>query len=560
MKKGILLLFSAALVLCVLICGVSIQFDLRDLSFNQEEVTRLSDNWHYQTEDGQRAEFKLPSKIPSDAGEPFEIYKIFQEPIAAGTYLGFRSSHQEIIVSIDDKQIYSLEKPTEFLTLPKSPGSAWNLIPLPEIYPGQIMKISISSFYDNYQEKIGDMMLGSKSAIIFQIGLDYLPAVFMSILVILFAIVVIIYGIYLYKIRHTINFLYLGLFSFLLGVWFFGESRFIQFFLGKILLTYQLVFLSIALMPVPALLFISNALQPKNQHIYDGLAIGALINFFAMVLAQATGVMDFYDWMPISHIIIILGMLLFLHTMMQYIHNGLIKKNKIFFFGIGVFLFFGLLNIVYFYLSDQFDSALILRFGTLIALAIIAKGEINKNLELIKIGMEAAAYKKAAYTDALTQLGNRHAFDMFLEELSKEKPGEITNNAICVLDVDGLKFINDSYGHWMGDQLIRNMAECLQTVFHEAGKCFRIGGDEFAVILKGEREELQGYLYQLRNEIIDKNVNKQSFLSASWGLAFQMDTKGKSIYEAFQLADAFMYQDKARKKAEKKIAREFKEI
>lgn len=559
MKKVILLLFSVAIVLCVFICGISIQFDLRDLSFNQENISYLSKGWQYQTQDDQVREIILPSKIPGDAGKPFQLYRTFQEPVAAGTCLAFRSSHQEVLVTIDDKAIYSFEKPIEILTFPKSPGSAWNIITLPEIRAGQVMKISIHSFYDNYQEKIGEMMLGSKSAILFQIGFDYFPAVFMSILVIIFAVMLILYGVYLFKIRHTTNFLYLGLFSFLLGVWFFAESRFIQFFLGKILLTYQMVFLSIALMPIPGNLFISNALKPKNQHTYDQLAMVSIVNFFLMIIAQALGLVDFYEWMPLSHIIIVLTMILYLHTMAEHIRTGSVGKNRLLFLGFVVFLFFALLNIIYFYISDQFDSALLLRCGTLIALIIVAKGEVDKNLELIKIGMEAAAYKKAAFTDALTQLENRYAFDMYLEEISKEPHEYSMRNAICILDVDGLKFINDSYGHWMGDQLIRNMSECIETVFHDSGRCFRIGGDEFAIILKGEREELKSYLYQLRNEIIDRNINKHSFLSASWGLAFQSDTRGKSIYEAFQLADARMYQDKERKRANK-MSTESKEV
>lgn len=560
MKKVILLLFSVAMVLCVFICGISIQFDLRDLSFNQENITFLANDWQYQTQDKQIRDITLPSKIPGDAEKPFQLYKTFQEPIAAGTCLAFRSSHQEVLVSIDDKEIYSLEKPMEIVTFPKSPGSAWNIITLPEVYPGQIIKISIDSFYDNYQEKFGEMMLGSKSAILFQIGFDYFPAVFMSILVILFAVMLILYGVYLFRIRHTTNFLYLGLFAFLLGVWFLAESRFIQFFLGKVLLTYQMVFLSIALMPIPGILFINNALKPKNQNTYHQLAMVAIANFFLMIIAQSLGLVDFYKWMPLSHIIIVLTMMLYLHTMVEYIRTDSVGKNRLLFLGFAVFLFFALLNIIYFYISDQFDSALLLRCGTLIALLIVAKGEVDKNLELIKIGMEAAAYKKAAYTDALTQLENRYAFDMYLEEISKVEPEDAAKNAICILDVDGLKFINDSYGHWVGDQLIRNMSECLESVFHEAGRCFRIGGDEFAIILKGERAELKGYLYQLRNEIIERNINKHSFLSASWGLAFQADTRGKSIYEAFQLADTLMYQDKERKRANKMRSRDRKEF
>lgn len=561
MRKVIVLIFSLAMVLSLLICGISIVFDPRDAAFNQEKVSFLTDGWFHQLEDGQNAELTAPIKIPFVIGKPYDVFYTFNESIPAGTFFGFRSSHQEVFVSLDDKGIYSYKKAENVPTFPHSPGSAWNIIALPEIHAGQVIRITAISYYKNSNEMISEIMLGSKSAILFHIAKQYSPAAFMSVLVIMFSGGLFFYGIYLYKIRHSSNFMYLGLFAFLIGVWLFGESRFIQFFLGKTLFTYQTVFLSLALIPIPGLLFFSNAVQPKNQRIFDLLCIVAGVNCIVMVLAQALGFVDFYEWMPISHGIIILGILLFLNTMVECISSEAYKKSKFLFLGFGVFLFFGILNIIYFYLSDQYDSAILLRLGTLTALIIIAKGEIDKNLELIQIGLEAEAFKKAAFTDALTQLGNRHAFDLALEEMEKKKikdnkdNKDDKDNAICIIDIDGLKFTNDTFGHWMGDKLICCMAECLKSVFPENENCFRIGGDEFAVVMRGERAEMQSYLNKLKDQIIWSNMNRQSVLNASWGLAFQVDTQDNSIYEAFQMADAFMYQNKERKKNVKHLAR-----
>ncbi|MDD4842813.1 MAG: GGDEF domain-containing protein [Anaerotignum sp.] len=552
MRRINLSLFSFAIIVSFLICGISIVFDERNLAFNQEQVTFLNKDWFYQTEDGNEVKFTAPGKVPTMLGKPFEIYTTFREAVSAGDFLGFRSSQQEVFISLDDKVIYSFEQAEHVPTLPRSPASAWHIVKMPEIQPGQVLEISTKPFYRSYQGEISEIMLGSKSAILFQIAEMYLPAVFMSILVLMFAVMLFIYGIYIYKVRRSSNLIYLGLFAFLLGIWFFAESRFVQFFFGNVSVIYQMVFLCIALMPIPGLLFFINALQPKNQWHYDLLCIVAVINFFGMVIAQTLGFIDFFEWMPISHIIIILVMLLFFHTMVESIQNDSYKKSKFIFVGFSVFIFSGILNIIYFYLSDQFDSAIFLRLGTLLALGIIAKGEINKNVELIRIGFEAAAYKKAAYTDALTQLGNRYAFDTTLKELEQTQPDENLDNAICVFDVDGLKFANDSYGHWMGDQLICSMADSIKTVFSKIGKCFRIGGDEFAVVLQGERAELEGYLDKLSEEIKRNNANGHSNLSASWGMAFQSDTRGNNIYETFQMADALMYQNKEIKKPEKK--------
>lgn len=548
MRKIIISLFSMAMIVCFFICGISIVFDPRNVGFNQEEVTLLTDGWFYQKEDGQREAFIPPSKVPSVGDKPFEIYKTLDQSIPQGVTLGFRSSQQEVWVSVDDEIIYSYGKAEMVPTMPTSPASAWHIVSLPSMNPGQVIKISSLSPYSSYQGKINEMMVGSKSAILFHIATRYFPAVCSSTLVLVLGLILVIYGLYIYKIRHSANFIYLGFFGLLLGSWFFGESKFTQFFYGNVLLSYQMVFLSVALIPIPALLFFSSALQPDEQRVYEYVCIGAIINFFAMVLAQTVGLIDFYEWLPISHVFIILSMLLVIHSMMEFNRKYSYRRAKFLFIGVIVFILAGLIDIFVFYTSNKSDSTLFLQLGTLISITIIAKGEFNKNLELIKLGFEAAALKKVAFTDALTQIGNRYAFDNVLEEIGQKEPAGNIDNAVIVIDVDGLKFANDTYGHWMGDQLICYMAECLRTVFCEEGKYFRIGGDEFAVILRGKREELLNYSSRLRDVIDLNNKESQYNLSASWGIAFQSETNQNSIQEAFQMADALMYKDKEKKK------------
>ena len=558
MKKEIISFFSFAMVVCLFICGISIVFDPRDMSFNQEKVTFVTDGWFYSLEDGQMKAFKAPMKIQTTKEKPLEIHKTFHKSIPLGNSLGFRSSQQEIHVYLDDTEIYSYEKVEVVPTLPKSPASAWHIIELPEIHSGQVLKVTSVSPYKDYHGIVNEFMISSKSAIIFQIANEYFPTLFTSILVLALGVALTFYGVHIYRIRHSANFIYLGLFALLLGTWFFGESKYIQFFLGKVLLPYQMVFLSLALMPIPALLFFNNVLQPKSQRPYEVLCLVSITNFFAMVIAQTLGLIDFYQWVRLSHSIIFLDMLLVIWSMTEFIRTNTYKRAKFLLLGFGVFFIMGMINLFFFYIMYQNDDTLFLQIGTLLALIIIAKGEIEKNLELIQVGFEAAAFKKAAYTDSLTQIGNRYAFDLVLEEVAHKEPKDNIDNAICIIDVDGLKFANDTYGHWMGDQLICSMAKCLKSVFYGRGQCFRIGGDEFAVILRGDRPQLRGYLNNLKEEIMLNNMNCQCILSASWGMAFQTDTDENCIYETLQMADALMYLDKERKKERSNTVKGFR--
>ncbi|WBH18283.1 bifunctional diguanylate cyclase/phosphodiesterase [Sphingomonas radiodurans] len=95
-------------------------------------------------------------------------------------------------------------------------------------------------------------------------------------------------------------------------------------------------------------------------------------------------------------------------------------------------------------------------------------------------------HERRAFTDALTGLANRAAFDKALDELSCDVPGQW---ALIVLDLDNFKIVNDTFGHHVGDALLRTTGARISAQA-TAGHAFRIGGDEFAIILKASEHLL----------------------------------------------------------------------
>jgi diguanylate cyclase (GGDEF)-like protein len=89
-------------------------------------------------------------------------------------------------------------------------------------------------------------------------------------------------------------------------------------------------------------------------------------------------------------------------------------------------------------------------------------------------------HERRAFTDALTGLPNRAAFNAALNELNCDLPGEW---ALLILDLDNLKVSNDTFGHHAGDCLLRNAGERIVAAVAPA-RAFRIGGDEFAMIIQ----------------------------------------------------------------------------
>ena len=99
-------------------------------------------------------------------------------------------------------------------------------------------------------------------------------------------------------------------------------------------------------------------------------------------------------------------------------------------------------------------------------------------------------FRHMAATDPLTGILNRNGFDRAMESYAREHPGE--SCVVGLLDIDDFKLVNDVYGHPTGDQVLRQLAQDLQTAFPEQSILGRNGGDEFSFVLKNTTEEAAG--------------------------------------------------------------------
>jgi diguanylate cyclase (GGDEF)-like protein len=109
-----------------------------------------------------------------------------------------------------------------------------------------------------------------------------------------------------------------------------------------------------------------------------------------------------------------------------------------------------------------------------------------------------------------------------------------------------LKYINDRYGHGVGDRLIKQAARLFESVFRQGDVIARTGGDEFVILLP-ETNETTAIQCTLRiREILMKKANQQPRLSISFGTATAI--RSTSFTKLMKIADDQMYQEKAEKK------------
>jgi two-component system, cell cycle response regulator len=152
-----------------------------------------------------------------------------------------------------------------------------------------------------------------------------------------------------------------------------------------------------------------------------------------------------------------------------------------------------------------------------------------------------------ALTDPLTSLGNRRDFNAALEEEIARSRRYSRPLALASLDADHLKSVNDAFGHASGDELLKAIARAIRKETRRSDRAFRVGGDEFAVLLaEANRALSEQYCARLRQALRQERFTAGSrtlIPSASMGLAvFPEDAAdGSSLVDA---ADRALYQSK----------------
>lgn len=140
--------------------------------------------------------------------------------------------------------------------------------------------------------------------------------------------------------------------------------------------------------------------------------------------------------------------------------------------------------------------------------------------------------------DGLTGLLNQNSF------LNRSEEMHYTNGMLIVFDVDDFKHVNDVFGHVKGDSCLSIIADCIKKAYAKYGYCYRIGGDEFCVLLKNSRNE-EACSVQFES-FIKKKRNKYTYLpSVSYGSALLLTGDIVSVKD---LADQNMYLNKKKHK------------
>jgi diguanylate cyclase (GGDEF)-like protein len=173
-----------------------------------------------------------------------------------------------------------------------------------------------------------------------------------------------------------------------------------------------------------------------------------------------------------------------------------------------------------------------------------AADEFNRMIERIRD--TESALDKLAHVDGLTGLPNRRAFDEAMSE-SLATIGQVGESvALLTIDIDFFKQVNDTHGHGVGDEVLRAVAKAMAKSLRPVDQIFRVGGEEFAVLLhEMGAEDAREAAERLRNAVAATTVEcDQSRISPTVSIGIAQTSRPVDGSAFVAAADAALYEAK----------------
>lgn len=457
--------------------------------------------------------------------------------------LVFYTLHQNITVYCGEKITYQfpVENNNPFAN---TPGYNWNFVTLP--MGNNDITIQITSPYAGYAEDIPTFYIGNTASITREIINSNILTFVICIIIFCFGICMVIYWIYI-RLHMPIKFdlLHLGVFSLFLSIWSVNESRLTTLIFANNLVCTYIAFISLMMLPLPFALFVRSYYEDDN-HIWDIFCFLNSIQIISCLALQLLKISDLRNTLWTTHIMMFLLVVIILSSSKKLLKTKEKSKQiRLNLFSICFCAITVILDLFAFYLGAS-DSNTFGRIGFLQYIIVLGFASARESASLMKLGKKAATYKQIAFTDQMTSLLNRAAFNRDFNKLSSSP----YDTAIIGFDLNYLKQINDTLGHSFGDYYITNSAKIISNTFSHVGKCYRVGGDEFVVIIEqASNFDFQKYLNMLEQSIDSFNAEqKEIHMQIAYGYAIYDSVLDKSLEDTYNRADKNMYINKKNKK------------
>ena len=470
----ILLLLGAGL----LTLGAALRYSTPLEGIPQADVCRMDSNWFYENNGSLSPLPQLPCNLEFDSDTLYLVHALPDTTPGPDSVLAIQTRYQSIHVWADQELIYEAAQGREHAL-----STMYHFIPASAYSGASTLRIGLTRYDSGTDWELFSVMQDHPDAVAMYLLWTHLPTLLVWLCCLLFTLLLAVTILFMAirKVAGIPLVLALAAFIFLSGTWILLDSKITTLYGGNYALTYFFSYCVFYLLPLPLLCYFQLILELNSRPLRCLTWITAG-NACLWMLLHLLGILSIRNTAVSVHLIIVAFLVVFVREFFRKQH--ILWRKRLFFTVLSMFLIFitALLSIVLYYtgLLPPSNSAVLFVWGLLALImcmildTVVMFGRIWKEKQYLEV------YRQLATEDSMTGLANRNAYELRLEALVTHPPEEVS---IVLFDIDQMKRINDTYGHHGGDEAIRLAAHCIRDVFGPLGDCYRIGGDEFCVIL-----------------------------------------------------------------------------
>ncbi|SET19252.1 GGDEF domain-containing protein [[Clostridium] polysaccharolyticum] len=518
-----------------------------------KETFSFMDGWV--DERGNRANLEnLYQKGRRKEKKEYSVYHRIPNQIKEGYTLNITAKNILYHFYVDDVLLEDVYSP-KTQEVENSFGRKYSIIPIEKYMGGKTLEMRFELVYAGKSATFLDMSLGLPQGYWLHFAKEKTLSVLTCMLFLFVSVLLIIVDIpinIMNKKNHEL--LALGLLSLAVGLWGLMSTHVVELFSGDGRTTQIAESLFLSLIVLPLFFYIRYSMgfiHYKELKVYTLLSF---TEFLSVWILEITDVADVQKTLICTHIMLALGVLILISLVFRKNNTYQERKGSDFYhvfrcLGLISLLAGTVIDIFRYYLSNVADDTIYVRLGLLLFIICFGVASLEKIIHAVRIGAKAEFISQLAYQDGLTNLSNRTAFKERMDSIQLDQE----NAAILMFDVNNLKVVNDTLGHQYGDEMLVKSSRIILNAFEEiGGECYRIGGDEFVVILAKEDlyETLTSGLKRFKDNVKQYNAKEQLKyqIRIAYGYATSLE-EPCTMKQMYETADRRMYECKKRMKA-----------
>lgn len=531
--KSIIAKVYTGLLLLSLVFIINVLFD-----FGKDVTERRLITGYERLED---YEYSRVADIQAPLNFREEYIFCFDEIDGGYRNLFFYTEHRNIDVYVDGERVYRL-RPFINNAFGRTPGCVWNSVALEEEEEGAVVRVVAMPIYESVVGEEPQFYFGEKYEIARSVLLEQLPTLLLSFIGILVGLFYIFYSAYNHRgseLDRTL--LALGCLAVVVSLWKLTDNIALYMLFEDFpgLYIAPLVFVQLAI--IPFVLFAKELNGGGEERIWFAPVFLSLGGTVVILVLQIMDICDIRHTLWFIYLEWFIACIVTVWMMFIRIHRqGWDAKRRRDSLLLIACLVLMVADTGIFCLSSV--SSLVGMTGFIAYVLLMGVFIVRDAKALMEIGIQARNFEKKAYHDQLTGLYNRTAYMDYIcqEDFVLEKC------IVAVFDLNNLKKYNDTLGHSKGDQYIRECAHLIHETFGEVGRCYRMGGDEFSVLMEHiSLEECKKRVRMLKEAVDARNAqHPEMVMGIACGYELYDKRLDHDISDTSRRADKMMYREK----------------